>query len=88
MGMTGQKRTTERMCCACGTRREKKDLIRIVRTPEGKVTADGTGRANGRGVYLCRDAACIRLAEKKKAAERSLKTEVPAEVYGELESLL
>ena len=86
--MTAEKKTPERMCCACNTRRDKKDLIRIVRTPEGSIAADLTGRANGRGVYLCRDMACIKLAEKKKALGRSLKTEVSADIYRELESLL
>ena len=87
--MTAKKKTPERMCCACNMRRDKRELLRIVRTPDHTAMVDATGRANGRGVYLCRDAACVRLALKKKAIGRGLKIEDPTPLYEELlESLV
>ena len=63
---------------ACRTNRQKRELVRIVRAPDGAVTMDETGRAAGRGAYLCRDAGCWRLAIEKGALRRAL--EVPLSV--------
>ena len=79
------KRIPQRRCCACGQKADKASLLRIVRLPDGSVTADVKGKASGRGVYICRKAACLDKARKKKAAERSLKTALSQEVYRELE---
>ncbi len=74
-----------RMCTGCRERREKRDLIRVVRTPEGVVTIDKTGRKNGRGAYLCRDSLpCLEKAVKTKMLERSLETPIGADVYDRL----
>ena len=62
---------------ACRTLRDKRDLIRVVRTPEGEVMLDPTGRRAGRGAYLCRDAACWDLAGRRKALEHALKAAIP-----------
>lgn len=64
----------------CRTPKNKTDLIRIVRTPEGQVKVDSTGKANGRGAYLCRDPECLKKALKQKALQRALKCEVPDEI--------
>ncbi len=66
------KKTPMRMCTACRQMRPKKDLLRVVRTPEGVVALDETGRSNGRGAYLCRDSACLERALKTRAIERAL----------------
>ncbi len=61
-----------RMCVACREMKPKKELIRVVRTPEGDVVADETGRKNGRGAYLCRSEACLNKALKTRALDRAL----------------
>ncbi|MCI8771355.1 MAG: YlxR family protein [Lachnospiraceae bacterium] len=79
------KKVPMRQCTGCGERREKKELIRIIRTPEEEIIVDFTGKKNGRGAYICNSAECLQLAKKKKSLERSLKTTIPEEVYQELE---
>lgn len=61
-----------RMCVACREMKPKRELIRVVRTPEGEIVADETGRKNGRGAYLCRAEACLGKAVKTRALERAL----------------
>ncbi len=70
------KKIPMRMCVACREMRAKKDLMRIVRTGEGTLELDRTGKLNGRGAYLCCDEACLRKAIKTRALERAL--EAPA----------
>lgn len=79
------KKKPERRCAGCSEHREKNELIRVVRSPEGEVSLDFTGKASGRGVYICRDAACLKKARKARRFETSLKVEIPAEVYERLE---
>ncbi len=67
----------ERKCVACGQRTAKRSLTRIVRTTEGAVQADATGKANGRGAYLCAAAACWERGVRRGGLERSLKTAIP-----------
>ena len=74
-----------RTCVACRTERQKREFIRIVRAPDGTVSIDDTGRANGRGAYLCADGSCWSVALKKKAVERALGTAMPADVRPHLE---
>lgn len=78
------KRIPERKCCGCGLVRPGKEMIRVVRTPDGNVVIDDTGRQNGRGAYICRDADCISKSEKKNSIGRSLKTETDKALYEEL----
>ena len=66
------KKIPMRMCVACREMRAKKDLMRVVRTADGELKPDVTGKLSGRGAYLCRDAACIRKAIKTRALERAL----------------
>ena len=70
------KKIPMRMCVACRQMRVKKELTRVVRTPEGAVLVDVTGRANGRGAYLCKDVECLNKAIKTKALERALDTKI------------
>jgi predicted RNA-binding protein YlxR (DUF448 family) len=64
----------------CRTSREKRDLLRIVRTPDGEVRYDATGRANGRGAYVCRDEACIAGSTAKGALGRALESNLPTDL--------
>ncbi len=77
-----------RKCVGCSERKEKKALIRVLRTPEGEITIDATGRMNGRGAYLCRDPECLKKARRNRGLYRSLETEIPDEVYERLEKEL
>lgn len=78
------KKIPMRKCVATGERFEKKDLMRIVRTPEGTVIYDKTGRANGRGAYLSKSVKAIEKAKKNGVLTRHLETEVPESVFDEL----
>ena len=79
-----QKKNPLRMCVGCREMRPKKELIRIVRSPEGEVHADPTGRAPGRGAYLCKDPACLAKAQKIRALERALEHKVEPAVFERL----
>ncbi len=79
------RRFPTRTCVACRTERQKRDLIRIVRGPDGQVEFDTTGRAPGRGAYVCADGSCWTTALKKKAIERALSTPLPPELRTRLE---
>ena len=70
-----------RMCVSCREMQPKKELVRVVRTPEGAVILDTTGRANGRGAYLCKKSACLEKAIKSRALERALEAKIEPEVY-------
>ncbi|MGN8817634.1 RNase P modulator RnpM [Oribacterium sp. HCP28S3_H8] len=74
------KKIPQRTCIGCGMKKDKKELVRIVRTPEGTLQMDLTGRMNGRGAYVCRDTACLDKALKRKALQRSLKEEISEDV--------
>lgn len=73
-----------RRCVGCMEKYEKSELIRVLRTPEGDVTIDTTGRANGRGAYLCRKSECLEKALKNRGLERSLGMRIPDTVVEEL----
>ena len=73
-----------RRCIGCGQSREKKQLIRIVRSQDGKILADRTGRANGRGAYLCSDPDCLEKAVTKKALSRAFRTAEEPAAYEQL----
>ena len=80
-----QKKIPQRQCMGCRERKAKKELIRVVRGTDGTVSVDFGGKLNGRGTYLCPDPECLKKAQKSKALERSLETEIPQEVYDRLE---
>ncbi|GIP52278.1 MULTISPECIES: RNase P modulator RnpM [Paenibacillus] len=73
-----------RKCVACQQMMPKKSLIRVVRSPEGEVSIDLTGKKSGRGAYLCGQVSCFKLAHKNRALDRALKAPVGAEVYEQL----
>ena len=80
-----QKKIPQRQCMGCRERKAKRELIRVVRTPEGEVSLDFGGKMNGRGAYLCPDPACLKKAIRSKALDRSLEVAIPQEVYDRLE---
>ena len=75
-----------RMCTVCRASKEKKDLIRIVKNKEGEIFIDPTGKANGRGAYICPNAECFNKARKAKRLERAFETAIPDEIYQKLEN--
>lgn len=79
------KKIPMRMCVGCGEMKGKKEMMRVLKTPEGPIVLDMTGRKNGRGAYLCRNLDCLKKAEKNKGLERSFKMNIPDEVYQNLE---
>lgn len=79
------KKIPMRQCIGCGEMKSKKDMLRILRTAEGEITFDVTGRKNGRGAYLCFSEECLRKAMKSKGLERSFQMKIPSEVYKRLE---
>ena len=74
-----------RKCLGCGEMMPKKELIRAVRSPEGEVSLDLTGKKNGRGAYICQSVACLKKARRSGRIDRSLNTVVPEEVYANME---
>ena len=84
----GAKKTPARMCTACRQMKPKNELVRIVKTPEGDIKLDLTGKLNGRGAYICKSAECLKKAQKIGALSRAFGTEIPAEVFTELERML
>lgn len=82
------KKTPLRRCIACGESKEKKNLIRIVKNKEKDIFVDKTNKANGRGAYICIKEDCFEEAEKKKKLSKSLKIEVPNQIYQDLKNEL
>ena len=74
-----------RMCVGYQEMKNKKEMIRVIKTPEGTFMLDATGKKNGRGAYVCPSEECLQLARKNKGLERSFKQAIPAEVYESLE---
>ena len=73
------------MCTGCGEMKTKKELIRVLKTPEDEIVIDSTGKKNGRGAYICCTLSCLQKAVKTKGLERSLKTSIPKELVETLE---
>ncbi|MFA9558043.1 RNase P modulator RnpM [Evansella sp. AB-rgal1] len=82
--MAGKKKTPLRKCVITNEMKPKKELVRVVRTPEGEVLVDHTSKKAGRGAYISLDETTIHEAKKKNALSRHLKIEVPVEIYEEL----
>ena len=79
------KKIPLRQCAGCREMKPKKELVRVVRSPEGVISLDFRGKAPGRGAYVCPNLECLRRARKARSLERSLDTAIPAEVYDALE---
>lgn len=79
-----QKKIPMRQCLGCREAKPKKELIRVVRSPEGEISLDFKGKASGRGAYICHDSQCLKKAIKSKALERAFSTQIPPEIYDKL----
>lgn len=78
------KKIPLRQCVGCGEMKGKKEMLRVVKTAEGPICLDATGKKNGRGAYLCKQEECLQKACKNKGLERSFKMSIPQEVYDQL----
>lgn len=81
-----EKKLPLRMCAGCAEHKPKKELVRVVRTPEGEVVLDLTGKRSGRGAYVCPRPECLKKARKAKRFERALGCAIPDEVYERMDS--
>jgi len=88
MAGTVVKKQPIRRCTGCGEHFPKMTLIRVLRTPDGEIVLDATGKKSGRGAYICKSAACFKKARKAKRLESSLDCKIPDEVYDRLEEEL
>ena len=86
--MGAKNKTPLRQCTGCREMKSKKEMIRVLKTPENESVLDATGRKNGRGAYVCLSQECLEKAVKSRGLERSLKMAVPAEVYEDLKKEL
>jgi uncharacterized protein len=77
-----------RKCTGCNEMKPKKELVRVVRSPEGEISLDLTGKKAGRGAYVCRDIECLEKARKAKRFERAFSCEIPSEVFERMEEEL
>lgn len=82
------KKIPMRMCTGCGEMKPKRELIRVVKSPEGEIALDRTGRLPGRGAYVCPDLECLKKARKTRRLERVFSSAIPEEVYDALEKEL
>ena len=82
------KKIPMRMCTGCGEMKPKRELIRVVKSPEGEIALDRTGRLPGRGAYVCPDPECLKKARKTRRLERVFSSAIPDEIYDALEKEL
>ena len=83
-----QRRIPLRQCGGCGEMKPKSELVRVVRSPEGEISLDLTGKKNGRGSYICRSAECFNMAVKRKSFERAFSVKLGQEVLTAIEKEL
>lgn len=88
-GLRGEavKKKRPRTCVGCGEESPKRELLRVVRSPDGIISYDSTGRAAGRGAYVCKRMECVKLAGKKRGFSRSLKSPIDDKLYSLLEEI-
>lgn len=79
------KKIPQRQCTGCHEMKNKTDMIRVIRTPEGEIRIDETGKMNGRGAYICRSLSCLKASLGNHGLERSLHTRIPGEICQQLE---
>lgn len=76
-----EKKVPQRMCIACRTMQDKRNLLRVVRTPNGEIEIDETGKKNGRGAYICKNKNCIEKCKKGKQLSKTFKQNIDESVY-------
>ena len=82
------KKIPQRQCLGCNEHKPKKELLRVVRSPEGEISLDFTGKKSGRGAYICWDVHCLKKARKSRRIDRSLECSIPEDVYDRMEQEL
>ena len=82
------KKIPVRQCLGCNEHKPKREMLRVVRSPEGEISLDFTGKKSGRGAYICQDVKCLRRARKSKRIDRNLECEIPEAVYDAMEEEL
>lgn len=80
-----QKKIPMRRCCGCNEQKPKKELIRVVRSAEGEISLDLTGKASGRGAYICNSLVCLQKARKSRRIDRTFEVTIPDEIYDKME---
>lgn len=80
-----QKKIPMRKCIGCGEMKAKRELVRIVKSPQDEISVDLTGKKSGRGAYICRSKACFAAAQKARRLEKAFETSIPEEVYNRLQ---
>ncbi|MDE6777091.1 MAG: YlxR family protein [Oscillospiraceae bacterium] len=83
-----QKKIPMRMCIGCGENKPKKELIRIVKSPDGEISLDTTGKKSGRGAYICQNQACLNQAMKHHRLEKNFSCNISAEIYEVMQNAL
>lgn len=86
--MSPTKKQPLRKCLGCGEMKEKKELVRIVRSAEGEISLDPTGRKNGRGAYVCHNSECLKAAQKARRLEKAFRCKIDDELFEQLYSQL
>ena len=82
------KNIPQRTCIGCNLKKDKRELIRIVKDKDGNISIDRSGRANGRGAYICDDIKCLEKAIKTKRLERTFETKISEEIYENLRGVI
>lgn len=80
-----QKKIPMRRCCGCNEQKPKKELIRVVRSAEGEISLDLTGKASGRGAYICNNLECLKKARKSRRIDRTFEITIPDGIYDKME---
>ena len=83
--MIHKKKTPLRMCTGCGEMKPKQELVRVVRSPDGDISLDLTGKKPGRGAYVCKNIDCLKAARKARRFEKAFSCKIPDEVYDHME---
>lgn len=81
-----QKKIPMRKCTGCGEQKPKKELVRVVKTPDGEILLDLTGKASGRGAYICNNAECLKKAQKSKRIDKVFEMTIPQGIYEQMEA--
>lgn len=82
------KTIPKRTCIGCNIQKDKKELIRIVKDKDGNISIDKTGKASGRGAYICNNIECLQKAKKSRKLEKAFETKISEEIYSKLEEML
>jgi uncharacterized protein len=83
--MIRKKKTPLRMCTGCGEMKPKQELVRVVKSPEGEISLDSTGKKPGRGAYVCKNIDCLKAARKARRFEKAFSCKIPDEIYDRME---